>query len=476
MVTAKTSGALVLGVGVLSIVAVICLSVWVVLLVDTVNRESQTINRISGEISVLSSSLGTLTTTTSPYSARFFDGAGKVLERSAVLAVEKDWDRLADLIALTKESVTHWQTAHREGQSERHLHQLQNHTALQLGRIFEEASRVADTIRDDADELVSHSLIYIIALGFGVLVVMLSLAVFYYVGVIRPLEETTALIDENATTLEQIESRFLVRDLRIFAGRLFRAKLAAEASDRAKSTFLASMSHELRTPLNAIIGFTAIMRDGTFGRLQNERYQNYTADILDSAEHLLEVINDILDLSKVEAGRLDLNESEFDVVALVERGVDNQKPDWAGKRLSVQVTASPGLPLLNADKRLVRQSVGNLLSNAIKFTPEQGSVSLSCLLNEDGGVTLSVRDTGPGIDPDSIKRVSEPFYQVNRKLAVAQQGTGLGLALCKRFIELHGGGLSLSNRDGGGTEASLIFPPERSVFHGDDAPTPGQIA
>ena len=463
MFSAKTSGAIVLSVGVASIIAVICLAVWIVVLVDTVNKDSQSINEISVEISRLSTSLGHSHNTVRNYYPRLFEGASGLLGRASDTAEVHGWTRLAGLTESSMRSVDAWQVAYHEGQSAQQLDQIRSHVSLQLLRVLEEASGVSNRIRAEENELVSMSLFYVVALGSTVLAVMLTLAAFYYYGVMRPLEETTALVDDDTTTLEEIQRRFLVKELRSFAARLFQAKLAAEASDRAKSVFLASMSHELRTPLNAIIGFSTIMKDGTFGRLENDRYQDYAQDIVESAENLLEVINDILDLSKVEAGKLDLNESDFDVVALIEKVVEYLEPTWARKQQCVSVEATSELPLLQADLRLVRQSISNLVSNAIKFTPEHGQISLCCLVEGHGGIQIIIRDSGPGIDPDSIHRVSEPFYQVNRKLDVAQEGTGLGLALCRRFVELHGGGLSLDNMEEGGTKVSLLFPPERAV-------------
>jgi len=471
MFSAKTSGAIVLSVGVACIIAVICLAIWIVVLVDTVNKDSQSINEISIKISRLSTSLGHSHNTVRNYYPRLFEGASGLLGGASKTAEEHGWTRLANLTASSMRSVDSWQAAYREGQSAQQLNQLRSHVSLQLARVLEEASGVSSRIRAKENELVSQSLFYVVALGSTVLAVMVILAAFYYFGVMRPLEETTALVDDDTTTLEQIQKRFLVKELRAFAARLFQAKLAAEASDRAKSVFLATMSHELRTPLNAIIGFSSIMKDGTFGRLENERYRGYTGDILESAENLLEVINDILDLSKVEAGKLDLNESDFDVVALVQKVVEYQEPTWAKKQQNVSVEATSRLPLLQADLRLVRQSIGNLVSNAIKFTPERGEILLCCAVGGHGGIEIEIRDSGPGIDPENIMRVSEPFFQANRKLDVAHEGTGLGLALCRRFVELHGGGLSLNNLEEGGTKVSLVFPPERAVPRDDTAPT-----
>jgi signal transduction histidine kinase len=239
------------------------------------------------------------------------------------------------------------------------------------------------------------------------------------------------------------------------------ARDEAQAANRTKSEFLANMSHELRTPLNAIIGFSELMRTAKFGPLGNERYKEYSEIIHDSGKHLLAIINDILDLSKVEAGEMTLREEEVDlaeVCASCERLVAGRAADG-----NVAVTFAPlaDAPALWADKTKVKQMLLNLLSNAIKFTLPGATVDVRVTPRGDGGIDLSVADTGIGIAKENIPLVLRPFRQVENVYSRSHEGTGLGLPLVKALIELHGGALTLDSELGKGTVASLHFPPAR---------------
>ena len=237
------------------------------------------------------------------------------------------------------------------------------------------------------------------------------------------------------------------------------ARLAAEAASRAKSSFLATMSHELRTPLNAILGFSEIMMTETFGPLGSSNYRDYTRDIYDSGMHLLNVINDVLDLSKVEAGRLDLNRTDIDVEDTVEAALRFFRERSRKAGLTVTAEIEPDLPPLFADERVLRQCILNLVSNAIKFTPSGGSVAVTVRSEPDGWTSLSVADNGIGIAEADIPRVLTPFSQADNAYVRKQEGTGLGLPLVKSFAELHDGAFAITSALGIGTTVTVRFPP-----------------
>jgi two-component system cell cycle sensor histidine kinase PleC len=239
------------------------------------------------------------------------------------------------------------------------------------------------------------------------------------------------------------------------------ARRRAESANLAKSRFLATMSHELRTPLNAVLGFSEVMKGELFGALSVPAYKEYAGDIHASGQHLLMLINEILDLSRVEAGRYELKEESVSLNAVVEECLRLLWMRIERRHLVITEAMESGLPRIWADERAVRQVTLNLLTNAIKFTPQGGSITIKVGWTRSGGQYLSIRDTGPGIPPDEIPIVLSSFGRGALAQKNAEEGTGLGLPIVKGLVELHGGEFRLNSTLRVGTEVIVIFPPER---------------
>jgi signal transduction histidine kinase len=278
----------------------------------------------------------------------------------------------------------------------------------------------------------------------------------------RKMRETERLRDYVAE-LEETRHR-----LETTAADLTVALTEAEASNRAKSQFLAMMSHELRTPLNAVIGFSEIIQSQAYGPLGDDRYRDYASSICDSGRHLLGVINDVLDLAKIDAGKLVIEEAEIDVSELITASLRMVDASAVAAGLTLEANMAPGLSLLRGDPVRLRQTLLNLLVNAIKYTPTGGKVTISAFAR-DGEIVLQVSDTGIGIAAEDIPKAMERFGQVDGRLARSHEGTGLGLPLAKQLVELHGGTFDLSSEVGVGTVVTLTLPAARTIVLADAA-------
>jgi two-component system, cell cycle sensor histidine kinase PleC len=242
---------------------------------------------------------------------------------------------------------------------------------------------------------------------------------------------------------------------------LSRAKQKAEAASRMKTEFLANVSHELRTPLNSIIGFSEMINNEAHGAIGNDKYSSYVRDIHASGQHLLGVVNDILDISKIEVGEFELQEDQVDVAETIETSLRIVHERAASAGITVTADVASTLPALRGDARRVRQILLNLLSNSIKFTGSGGKVLVRAAGSDDGGITVSVADSGIGIAAEDIEKAMMPFGQVDGRLNRKYEGTGLGLPLAKSLTELHDGRLTLKSAVGKGTTVTLDFPAAR---------------
>ncbi|MFT3725297.1 MAG: HAMP domain-containing sensor histidine kinase [Hyphomonadaceae bacterium] len=245
------------------------------------------------------------------------------------------------------------------------------------------------------------------------------------------------------------------------------AKSRAERASQAKGSFLSNMSHELRTPLNHINGFAEMMANEIYGPLGSERYKEYTQDIVQAAKHLEEMINDILDMSKVEAGKMRLSPALIDPVDAVDGAVKLARRRAADREIHLTFDPDDDLPDINGDHRAIKQMTFNLITNAIKFTDAGGEIGVTVTL-EDKWIVIRVKDTGIGIAPEDLPRLAQPFEQVTTPEAKERnvRGTGLGLALTKSFAEMHGGYLTIESELGVGTTVSIFLPATKAPLPG----------
>jgi len=284
------------------------------------------------------------------------------------------------------------------------------------------------------------------AIGFGILYILLLFVVRHADQVIK--RQYAALEHEN------LERRTVEVSLR-------ESEERAEAANKAKSELLANMSHELRTPLNAIIGFSHTIKGQVFGPVENPKYVEYAGDILHSGEHLLDLINDILDVSAVESGKLELYEENVNVTKAVEVSLRLLRPRAEKSGVKLIKVIPDDLPPLWADERRVKQILINLVSNGVKFTQSGGQVTVEVARSEDQGITLSVTDTGVGMTPNELSKAMTSFGQADSGLNRKHEGSGLGLPLAKSLADLHGSQFNIESTKGVCTSVSVTFPPER---------------
>ena len=246
------------------------------------------------------------------------------------------------------------------------------------------------------------------------------------------------------------------------------AKQTAESASQAKSLFLANMSHELRTPLNAIIGFSQIIKEQSLGP-GKPVYADYAKDIFVAGEHLLEIINNILDISKIEAGKTEIRDEPIEVSELVTASFVAVRVQAEVKNIALVSDVPRDLPGIRGDALRLRQILINLVSNAVKFT-EAGQVTVTAACDPATGLTVTIADTGIGMSPEEIAIAVEPFVQVENAITKKYEGTGLGLSIARRLVELHGGSLTIESNKGVGTTITFQLPPERLILPLAEAP------
>lgn len=276
-------------------------------------------------------------------------------------------------------------------------------------------------------------------------------------GTIRDIHSVAEYDAEKNTVIGTIQD---ITESKKVEDALLHAKIVAEAANRSKDEFLATMSHELRTPLTSIIGFSDILKDKMFGEL-NEKQTRYVDNILNSGNHLLKLINDVLDLSKVEAGKMELQYEHFSLSMAVEEVKTLLTPMAMDKRIKLVIDTDEDIGEINADRTKLKQVLYNLASNSIKFTPEKGTVSIISRLSENM-LHVCVKDTGIGISERDRARLFQPFRQLNSYLANEYAGTGLGLALVKKFVEMHNGKVWVDSTVGEGSEFCFSIPASAS--------------
>jgi len=347
--------------------------------------------------------------------------------------------------------------------------------ALTLGLLDSTASQTDSLKAENAGAFdQSQALLIAVAAVATILALLLGYVLSWsVVGPIRQIEArlgdiTSGDFTGHVSVRNRDELGALADNINLMNDELGRLYKELESASRHKSEFLASMSHELRTPLNAVIGFSQVLRQQMFGEL-NEKQVEYVDDILSSGQHLLNLINDILDLAKVEAGRMELQPASFALPETLRNAMAMVRERATRQEVTLAVEIDDSVGEIEADERKVKQILFNLLSNAVKFTPAGGTVTLAARTDASRAI-ISVRDTGVGISPEDQARIFEDFYQLSP--GMTQEGTGLGLALTKRLVDLHGGELTVESTPGGGSTFTVWLPRQQR----ETRPAPGLAA
>ncbi len=323
--------------------------------------------------------------------------------------------------------------------------------AIQSVTVNERAQITSDWLSLTIENAPNYVLIWRI-LGIGA--VVFSIGVIWVVSLKREVRRREVLEQQLVNSQKQTELALANAE---------KAQNIAEAANHAKSAFLANMSHEVRTPLNAIIGFSEVMASGLYGEIQQEKYREYIKDIKGSSEHLAVVINDILDLSKIEAGKWHLQESEFYLDSCIEDALRMLASEVKEKKLKLSFSNHAQNLKIKGDENCIKRIVINLLSNAVKYTNKGGNIVCELSLDENNAVVVSVTDSGIGIPSDRLDKVLNPFEQINEDSQINEVGTGLGLPIVTQLVELHGGRFLLESKINEGTIASFVLPAGRVI-------------
>jgi signal transduction histidine kinase len=287
----------------------------------------------------------------------------------------------------------------------------------------------------------------------------------YRTGRNEPNSALDQYVNRLGVVVERRKAEIALRAARQKAESAANAALIAlrktESANRAKSEFLANMSHELRTPLNAIIGFSEAMMTEMFGPI-GEQYQGYATDIHRSGQHLLQLVQDILDISKIERGNVELSESVIDMSVMIDTAIKIVEPRARESHISIEWSIADGGQLLYADEKCIKQIILNIVINAIKFSRTNGQVDIVAGISRDGTYRLSIADNGIGIDPGEIPRLMQPFEQMARSMTRKHEGYGLGLPMVNSLTRLHGGHLDIQSKPGVGSLITIVLPADRT--------------
>lgn len=326
----------------------------------------------------------------------------------------------------------------------------------------EDVDRVHKAYQDSVSEGTDYNIRFRVKVGSGAKWIE-ARGVTYYDDDGAPIRSigTAQDVSEIVEAQQQIEKS--IREKEVLIQEIRHRVTEAEQANAAKSNFLAAMSHDLRTPLNAIVGFSEVMQERVFGPLGDGHYDDYANDIHKSGMLLLNLINDILDLSKIEANKYTIEDEPIEIVGLVDESIAQNRVALRAKNQDIRIRIDTGLPPLRADRRAMLQVFNNLISNATKFSPDGGEVVVTADIDDTGRYVVSISDNGPGIPPEDMETIAEPFTQAKAHHARPNEGSGLGLYLVDSLMKLHGGTMRVDSELNVGTTVRLQFPSDRVV-------------